>query len=237
MAKSDLHLDWATHAATKYACENWHYSKCVPMPPWNSIGVWEGGQFVGVVLFGRGASPNLGKPYGLKNTELCELVRVALSQHHAPVSRIVSVSINLLYRSNPGLKMIVSFADTNHGHHGGIYQAGNWIYTGMTPPKIHFRDSNGKVWHNRQATTTGWTNQFGKRSRGVRRSDCERVELDGKHRYIYPLDDEMRALIMPLAKPYPKRAVSIAVDAPGFQSGEGGSSPTTALQSQQEEKA
>jgi hypothetical protein len=33
MSKADLKIDWATHAAPKYACEHWHYSESVPVPP------------------------------------------------------------------------------------------------------------------------------------------------------------------------------------------------------------
>jgi hypothetical protein len=47
---------------------------------------------------------------------------------------------------------------------------------------------------------------------------------------INGLDEEIRARILPLSKPYPKRAASIASDAPGLQPGEGGSTPTAALQ-------
>jgi hypothetical protein len=28
--KPELKIDWASHEAAKYACENWHYSKCLP---------------------------------------------------------------------------------------------------------------------------------------------------------------------------------------------------------------
>ena len=42
---------------------------------------------------------------------------------------------------------------------------------------------------------------------------------------------EMRERIKPLARPYPKRAVSDTKDTADFQSAKGGSTPTTALQS------
>ena len=32
-----------------------------------------------------------------------------------------------------------------------------------------------------------------------------KVKVPGKHRYLMPLDPEMRAKILPLAQPYPKR--------------------------------
>jgi hypothetical protein len=38
------------------------------------------------------------------------------------------------------------------------------------------------------------------------------VAVPGKHRYLMPLDDDMRARILPLAKPYPKRAKQAMTD-------------------------
>ena len=78
--KPELKIDWATHEAAKYACENWHYSKSIPVPPLVKIGVWENSKFIGVLIFSRGASSNLLKPYGLDQTEGCELTRVSLTK-------------------------------------------------------------------------------------------------------------------------------------------------------------
>ena len=33
--------------------------------------------------------------------------------------------------SLPGLRLIVSYADKDQNHHGGIYRATNWIYEGL----------------------------------------------------------------------------------------------------------
>jgi len=142
---------------------------------------------------------------------------------------MVSIAIKMVAKKNPRLRIIVSFADTNQGHYGGIYQGGNWLYAGMTPSKKHFRDKQGRVWHSRQATSTGFTQQFGTRSACAKRSSCKQVELLGKHRYLMPLDDAMRKQIEPLRKPYPKRAGSIASDASAIHAEQGGATPTSAL--------
>ena len=205
-SRPELKLDWCSYAAAKYAVEKWHYSKTMPMPPWNCIGVWESQRFVGAVVFGRGASPNLGKAYGCTNTQVCELLRVALTQHRWEVTRMVSIAVSITAKRNPKLRLVVSFADTNQGHSGGIYRGGNWLYAGMTPEKKHFKDKRGRIWHDRQATLTGVTNQFGNRSRCAKRSECEPVELLGKHRFLMPLDDEMRRRIEPLRQSYPSAA-------------------------------
>ena len=205
MHKVDLRIDWASHEAAKYACENWHYSKGMPVPPLVKVGVWEDKKFVGVVIFSRGASSNLLKPYNLKQTEGCELTRIALSSHKTNVSRIVKVAIAFLKKKSPSLRLIVSFADQQYGHHGGIYQAGNWIYAGKTSKGKEFW-LNGKRLHSRQVSEKGWNIQQGMKRKTVKPSECEIIETEGKHRYLMPLDKKIKKQIMYLAQPYPKRA-------------------------------
>lgn len=220
-----LRLDWCSHAAATYAVEHWHYSRRLPLGPLVKIGVWETGAYIGCVLFARGTSPGLGRRYGLEQTEVCELVRVALTHHSAPVSRIVAVALKMLKRANPGLRLVVSFADPDQGHLGGIYQAGNWFYCGTSNPEYQFFH-DGR-WKHRREITSG---AFG-RPRKVR--DYSRLLkrlTPGKHRYLIPLDGEMRARIAPLAKPYPKRPASVESDTASIQDAEGGARPTAGLQ-------
>lgn len=204
MSKTNLHIDWATHAAAKHACERWHYAASMPVPPLVKIGVWENAEFVGVVVFSRGASSNLMKPYGLGQDEGCELTRVALKGHETPVSRILSIAIKFLKRHSPRLRLIVSFSDPHQGHHGGIYQAGNWIYTGQTSPGIEYW-RRGKRLHPRQVSRRGWNIQQGKKRKTFKPEDCTVVKTPGKHRYVMPLDKDMGRLVRGYAKPYPKR--------------------------------
>jgi hypothetical protein len=178
--KPDLKIAWATHESSKYACENWHYSKTLPLPPIVKIGVWENKKFIGVVLFSRGASPDLLKPYGLLQIDGCELTRVALNKHETPVSRIISIAIKFLKKHCPNLKLIVSFADTSKGHHGGIYQAGNWVYCGQSSPSTEYW-KEGKRWHPRQLSEKGYTVQFGTKRQCPKPSECEKIKVEGKH--------------------------------------------------------
>ena len=192
MGKVDLRVDWATHEAAKYACENWHYSGCLPAGKLVKVGAWENGKFIGVVIFGRGASPTLGKKFYLGQDECVELVRIALTKHEIPVSRIAAFAIRFLYKTNKNLRLVVSFADPDKGHHGGIYQAGNWIYCGDSPKTIELF-VKGRWVH--------WRGGFYEK-----KQDTPKRTMPGKHRYLMPLDDEMRKRILPLSKPYPKRA-------------------------------
>ena len=221
MGKADLRIDWATHEAAKYACVNWHYSGCLPAGKLVKVGAWENGKFIGVVLFGRGATPNLGRPYNLGQDECVELVRIALTKHDSPVSRIASLAMKFLSRSNPKLRLIVSFADQSQGHHGGIYQAGNWVYNGQGDP-AKFYMIRGKLTHPRSIGAKGLVQNI----HGARQIDPNAtvVDVPGKHRYLMPLDADMRERILPLAKPYPKRAKQAMDDNQSSQR-QGGTDP------------
>ena len=133
-AMPELKCAWASHEAAKWACEHWHYSKCLPAGKLFKVGAWEDGRYIGVVIFSRGATQNIGKPYGLEQTECVELTRIALRDHRHFVSEIMMQALRKLKETNPGLRLVVSYADPAQGHNGGIYQATNWVYTGATPP-------------------------------------------------------------------------------------------------------
>lgn len=213
--KPQLKIDWATHDAAKYACVNWHYSGCLPVGKLVKVGAWEDGKFIGVVLFSRGASPHLGTRFNLTQDQCVELVRVALTKHKTEVSKIVAIAMKFLKKSNPKLRLVVSFADPDKGHHGGIYQAGNWIFCGNSgsTTELFIR---GRWMHMR--------NGFKDMTK-----DTPQRTMPGKYRYVMPLDAEMKERILPLSKPYPKRVKDQALEHP---SNLGGETPTHTLQTQ-----
>jgi len=230
--KVNLKIDWCTHEAAKYACRYWHYSKCLPSGKVVKIGVWENGIFIGCILYSRGSTPHIGGPYSLNQSEVCELTRIALNKHETQVSRIMRISFKMLVKFAPGVRLIVSYSDMDMGHYGGIYQASNWVYTGlMNEGSRGAFIVNGKKTHPRSIGAIG----------GVQSIKWIKKHLDthatefftkGKHKYLMPLDKEMRKQIEPLRKPYPKKisVSSIDSDATGDQSVEGGASPTDTLQ-------
>jgi hypothetical protein len=215
VSKTDLRIDWATHEAAKYACEHWHYSKCLPVGKLVKVGAWENDKFIGVVLFGRGANHNMVKGYGLGQDQGCELVRIALKTHISPVSKIAAMAIKFLKKQSPELRLIVSYADPEQGHHGGIYQAGNWIYRGLSMPAL-------KVWYNGK-----WSHKKTVDDAGINQTNLPKKRVLGKHTYLMPLDAEMRNRVLPLSKPYPKRTKEQASENP---SDLGGATPTCTLQ-------
>ena len=216
--KVDLKLDWCSYEAAKWAVEHWHYSRRMPAGKTVKVGVWEEGKFIGAVIFSFGANNHIGIPYGLKQVEVCELARVALSQHLTPVSRIISIAIRLLKRQSSGLRLVVSYADPEHNHIGAIYQAAGWVYNGNSQTQCELLRPDGTILHKRSANALYGT------IRGLPKSK----EL-WKYKYLYPLDSAMRAQIAPLAKPYPKRGPGETANAPETNRETGGSTPTGPL--------
>lgn len=216
-----LKVDWATHSAARYACEKWHYTGKIPVNKLVKIGAWEDGQFVGVVIFGVGASAVVHKQFGLDRFEVCELVRVAFRPHVTPITKIVSIALKMLRKANPKLRVCVSFADPSEGHHGGIYQGGNWIYTGMSSPTTEYY-FNGDWRH---------VTDVYKRLPASEVKKLPSRTKPGKYRYVMAFDDKMRDKVKLGAKPYPKRvcAGSKASVASTDQVEEGGATPTSAL--------
>jgi hypothetical protein len=196
----DLKVAWCNHDAARYAVRHWHYAKNMPGGGHVKVGVWEDGAFIGVILFSMGANRHIGGPYGLSGVQVCELTRVALREHTTPVTRMLSQAISMLKKQCPGLRLVVSYADQNHGHHGGIYQAGNWTYVGeVRMDAVLFF---GKPTHRRTIYSHYNTNSIEWLRANVD-PNVRWIEAPGKYKYLYPLDKAMRRQIAALALPYP----------------------------------
>jgi len=202
MRTTGLKIDYCSFAAVKYACVHWHYSGTVPVGKMVRIGVWENGEFTRAVIFSRGVIYRIGEPYGLTQTEVCELTRVAMREHETPVSKILSESMRLLKRVAPGVKLVESFADVDQGQTGKIYQAHNWIYEGKKNVGVHthyFID--GKKVHNR--TLGARYGNYARETVLKHHPNAVPFRSEGKHKYLYPLTKAMRRQVEQLAQPYP----------------------------------
>lgn len=236
----------ATFAEVRSACRRWHYTRRVATANLDAFAVLERDpcdpaaefEFAGVVTFGSGASPSIGRPFGLGQPACRELTRVALRPgHRTPVSRVLRVACMLFRRDPRGrrLRLCVSYADSGRGHHGGVYQAAGWYYLG--PVRSHAYRVRGRLIHPRTCGQRFGTQAVEQLRARVDPRAC-RVNLPPKHKYVYLWDRRLAPRLAGQLRPYPKRpgqvppiprAGSIAADAPPTQGGEGGSIPTPAL--------
>jgi len=194
-----LRVDYCSHKAAKFACENWHYSGTIPPIKNVTFGAWEDGDYTGTVVYSRGVNGSIGSFVGLNQETAVELTRVALTDHNAPVSQIVSYTINMLSEKDDGLKLLVSYADPAQGHHGGIYQAMNWTYIGDTEPGTVLVDSDGNKVHSRTLNMAK-SNDYSTKDEY---ESLERKRVPGKHKYVYALTEEVERKIKDMARPYP----------------------------------
>jgi hypothetical protein len=197
--------------AARWAATRWHYAGTLPLGRNIKYGAWWDGEFRGAVVYARGNATHLGTRFGLGTDQrlVAELCRVAFRDHpEFTITAVVAWTLRHLHRTNPGLRMVVSFADPEHDHHGGIYQAGNWIYTGRTNSQtqyfyrgrwVHDRDFNGAPGFYGSATGSWHKN---KKAGKVNVSRLPKRATTPKLRYVYPLDRAMRRHLASFAVPY-----------------------------------
>jgi hypothetical protein len=205
VSASGLYLAFCDREAASYAVRRWHYSGGPPAGRLVCVGVWEGGQFIGAIVFGRGASSEIHSPFGLRQDQVCELCRVALGPHTAPTSQVVSIAVRLLRRYCPNLRLIISYADPEHGHVGTLYQSLGWQFIGRTARESLIR-LNGRLVHPRTVTSRYRTRSIDWLREHVA-ADAAHVRTLPKFRYALPLDAGMRQQLAPRVQPYPKATV------------------------------
>lgn len=194
-----MRLEKASPKAVRFAIMNYHYSKSIPLAQcaysvFNDLKIW-----CGVIVYSIGANNSIAKPYELNQGNVCELVRVALNGKQESTTKAISISIVLLKKENPLIKLIISYADPYQNHIGIIYQAGNWLYQGRmgTNPDEY-------IYHNKRYHGRSFRKQFGSHTKYVEKG-LEIVKGSDKHKYVYPLDKSLTPLCKSLSKPYPKK--------------------------------
>jgi hypothetical protein len=188
-----LKLAWCSREAAAFAVTHWHYSHKMPVGKSNYIGVWEDGVFIGAVIFGRGNNYHMGEAFNLKQTEIIELTRIALTSHQAHVTRIMKIALLMIKQHNPTLRACLSYADQTQGHEGLIYHAGGWTYFGITQPITHYTDGTRKI-HSRIVTPSGYARQFGRMTKVHSSKILTKQEEPGKHKFIWFFNRKERSI-------------------------------------------
>lgn len=193
-------LKKTTHKAIKYACMNFHYAKAIPVTRIGFSVFNNQNEWCGVITYGGGAGSNLGAPYGLLQGQYLELTRMALNGKQESTSKAMALSIKLIKKYCPTVKLLISYADKGQNHIGTIYQATNWYFVDETESSgIEYFYKN-KWTHNRTIRQT--------LSKEVL-NNLQKRKKTGKYKYIYPLNNTMISLCKELKKDYPKNAQEV----------------------------
>lgn len=191
--KEELAVRPIPYKDTKTFILNIHYARRMPCIQY-SFGLFHKDYPypVGIVTYGQPASPWLCKGIaGEENRKhVLELNRLVLYPEYNGenyASYLVAKSLKML----PSRTFVVSYADWGGWHHVGyVYQATNWLYTGMTKPR---------------------TDKFSEgHSRHYALGETRRKQRTAKHRYVYLVGNkrEVKSMLEELNYPvldhYPK---------------------------------
>jgi hypothetical protein len=151
----------------------------------HAFGAYRGGSMLGVVTFGTPPSPPLrtGVAGDAWADHVLELNRLVCDSEKNVASRLVAGGI----RGLPKPSIVVSYADTAQGHVGYIYQATNFIYTGLSAKRSDWKVKGMEGLHGITIA-----DQFrgceGGRAQNMREAYGEDFYSESrprKHRYIY----------------------------------------------------
>lgn len=173
-----------------------------------AFGAWRENEIVGVVTYGTPASAPLragicGEEWADK---ILELNRLCCENTKNIASTLVGRSLRLL----PKPCVVVSFADTEQGHVGYVYQACNFIYTGLSAKRTNWK-VRGKE-HLHSATIADESRGQENRAAWMREKYGDNFYLEDrprKHRYVFPCGNRkqreaIRAALRYSVEPYPK---------------------------------
>ena len=228
-----------------------HYSGKVTKGSQLHLGVFYAGSLEGALQFGpsmdKRRTVNLVR--GTRYNGFVELNRMAFSEKlpRNSESRALGVALRMLRKHRPDVEWVISFADATQCGDGAIYRASGFVLTSIKKNSTMLLMPNGAVVADKSL------NDFtvnGRRGAAVARERGAEKLPGFQLRYVYFLNRAARARLTVPEIPFSRiaeigagmykgkkivRAGSIVRDVPDNQSGEGGASPTPALQINQDD--
>lgn len=184
-------------------CGRYHYTGLGNNAHWR-YGLWSGVVLLGVVAYNLPTRSTCVSVFGEEHlAHVWHMTRLVLPDAvpHNAESRLIGGSLALIRREYPHVWAVVTYAATDVGHLGYVYQATNAIYTGLGGHLRYWTDATGSrraehlggVTVGTREIEAGWTRHVG----GL------------KHRYVYILGSRTqrkarRALLKYDVLPYPK---------------------------------
>lgn len=185
---------------------NKHYAKRIP-PITKAFGLFLKSELVGVVTYGKALLPNVTKRIcGEKYwTEVIELNRLSLLNNNKnEASILISKSLKMLVKPS----IVLSYADTQQNHLGIVYQATNWLYTGLTAKAKDVQIEGLENIHSRTWINLGTMDEL----KILYKDKFKKIDRAQKHRYLYFLGTkqeikERKDNLMLEVLLYPKRVL------------------------------
>jgi hypothetical protein len=179
-----------------------HYARRWPSIS-HAYGLYEdSGELIGVVSYGTPPSPSLriGIAGEELKTKVLELNRLCLKYNRKnEASMLVGRSLQMLPES-----IVVSFADTEQGHRGTVYQACNFTYHGLSAKRTDWKVKGKEHLHGQTIS-----DEF----RGVKNRAQAMRDKYGDDFYLHPRPRKHRYIYIVGSKSF-KRVVSRSIRYP-----------------------
>lgn len=201
---------WAIETAVAQAVVRKHHYLRRSASAMFTFGLFDGMDLIGVAIYGKPASPSLcvGVCGPEESQRVVELTRLWIED--ATPKNTESFFIGQTLRLLPlEFDIVVSYAEIGAGHSGIIYQATNWIYTGLSDAHVEWRLDGQANKHSRHLFDEHGGIDGAKAYYGER---LQRHERGRKHRYIMfrgtkARKKALRAKLRYQVEPYPKMTV------------------------------
>jgi hypothetical protein len=194
--------------------EAWHYSHRMPAPGTRTYGLFCPDMACCVMVSWPTNVHGIATRYDLHqwhgNMEISRVVAHPDAPRNT-ASRALSAVFDL-YRQW-GYDWLFSYADTGQNHHGGIYQALNAVYVGLSDARPGFLH-DGQPLHPRMLVDVYGTQAWPRVQEIAERAGHTLERIDGlnsaKHTYVLPIGGPavrraIRRHLAPVSLPYPKR--------------------------------
>lgn len=160
------------------AITRWHYAHSFPSGKSHIFKVGPA-----LVVYSIPANKNLGTFVLGRAGAVWELTRLWAPDGHAPnlLTQAILRSIGYFRQIERKVEALVSFADPNVGHKGGIYRAASWVYTGQSEEARYYRDKAGQVVSRRKFHSG--TNA-GLKKAEIEARGYKEHKLPGKYRFV-----------------------------------------------------
>lgn len=173
---------WAIEPSVAQAVVKKHHYLRRSASAMYSFGLFDGMNLIGVAIYGKPASPSLcvGICGPEESERVIELTRLWIEDGTPKntESYLIASSLKLLPEQ---FDIVVSYAEIGAGHVGTIYQATNWIYTGLSDAHVEWRLDGQSNKHSRHLFDELGGVEKAKEYFGDR---LQRHERGRKHRYI-----------------------------------------------------
>jgi hypothetical protein len=208
---ADLFLKPIPFLIARKLLEQRHYLHSFPGGTMLAIGIFLNNRLLGAVTLGAGPFQGYSLVQGATRDDCVTLTRFWLSDllPGNAESRVLALLLRML-RRHTSLKFVLAYADPAAGHRGTVYQASNWLFTGLSTAMAQYDFGDGNLHHSRSIGHLFGSHSL-KHFKAIGLS-VKVVPQAPKYRYIYFLNKRWRNRLMVPVLPYPDKGANKVED-------------------------